>query len=156
MPDKERFWSKVNKAGDNDCWNWIARWKTTGGYGMIRWGPSHKKSMAHRVAYELSVGPIPDGHVVMHLCDNPSCCNPAHLSTGTQAENLADMTEKGRRRWGCKRGTEHHNAKLTPSKVIKIRSFDGTDEEAARMFRVSKTCIRRVKSGQAWSHVTGG
>lgn len=68
------------------------------GYGRIK--VAGKYLRVHRVAYELFVGPIPAGLIVMHTCDNPPCCNPAHLKPGTNAENSADMVAKGRQRNG--------------------------------------------------------
>lgn len=96
MTDKgvERFTSKVLVSPNPDeCWPWLAA-KAGGGYGVVRIdGVIHK---AHRLAYELCIGPIPPGMVVMHTCDNPPCCNPSHLRLGTQRDNVLDMVAKGR------------------------------------------------------------
>ena len=86
-----RFWSKVNKS--DDCWTWTAscnKW----GYGQFRL--NGRCVLAHRAAYVFEHGPIPDGLFVMHLCDNPPCVNPAHLTLGTHTDNMADMKAKGR------------------------------------------------------------
>lgn len=95
-----RFWSKVDRSGDG-CWLWTAgRYKH--GYGMFHAGRFRDGRQdvrhAHRLAYELTHGDVPDGLVVKHACDNPPCCNPAHLSVGTQADNLREMRERGRDR----------------------------------------------------------
>lgn len=87
----DRFWSNVNKAGSNahpGCWIWLA--SKTKGYGALgrRIDGRNVTLQAHRVAYELAVGAIPDGLVLDHLCRNPSCVNPAHLEPVTNAENL--------------------------------------------------------------------
>ena len=77
----ERFWSKVDKR--DGCWVWTGAMRS--GYGNIRW--DGKVAAAHRVAYELERGPIPDGLVIDHLCRNTSCVNPAHLEVVTRREN---------------------------------------------------------------------
>lgn len=82
----ERFWPKVDRSGGLDaCWPWTGH--STRGYGTFRVGPA-RQAMAHRVAYELSVGPIPAGFQLDHLCRNPPCCNPAHLEPVTPQENV--------------------------------------------------------------------
>jgi hypothetical protein len=96
-PIAERFWPKVDSsAGPSACWPWTASCKVKG-YGQIGAGGRQRPLLAHRVAWEIANGPIGEGLVVCHSCDNPKCCNPAHLFVGTQAENLQDMTSKGRR-----------------------------------------------------------
>ena len=80
----ERFWSKVDVSAPNECWEWTAGRNSTG-YGTFRIGRDMRG--AHRVAYELSVGPIPEGLQIDHLCRNVTCVNPAHLEPVTQREN---------------------------------------------------------------------
>lgn len=92
-PLAERFWGKVKKG--EGCWEWQGSINTTG-YGQIYLGAGRRRSVTHRVSYELAKGPIPDGLVVMHSCDNPRCVNPDHLSVGTHADNAADRDAKGR------------------------------------------------------------
>lgn len=87
-----RFWMKVDKAGE--CWTWTAG-RGDHGYGSFTNDDGGAVS-AHRFSYELHYGPIPDGMVVCHRCDNPPCVRPEHLSIGTQADNVQDMFEKGR------------------------------------------------------------
>lgn len=113
-----RFWAKVDRT--DDCWTWTAA--TTGsGYG--RFGHQNARGgwvAAHRFAYELANGPIPDGMFVCHKCDNPPCVNPSHLFLGTHQDNMRDMDAKGRRRGKelthCPNGHEYtdDNIKLHP------------------------------------------
>lgn len=83
MTPEDRFWAKVDQSGD--CWTW-AGVKDDRGYG--RFTVQGRKVLTHRFAYELLVGPIPDGLVIDHLCRNPRCVNPAHLEPVTTRENL--------------------------------------------------------------------
>lgn len=94
IPLAERFWVHIAKAGEDDCWEWQRR-KDSRGYGLIS-GDKRETLQAHRVAYEFDVGPIPKGLIIRHKCDNPACCNPAHLETGTQADNIMDMMVRNR------------------------------------------------------------
>ncbi len=84
-PLEERFWPKVDKAGPDDCWEWQAA-KTCDGYGRLTF--QRQGHQAHRIAYELLVGEIPEGLQLDHLCRNPSCVNPAHLEPVTCRENV--------------------------------------------------------------------
>lgn len=94
--EAERFWSKVDKSGD--CWLWTSS-SDQHGYGqfMVWRGGTPQRWKAHRYALGL-LEPGDSSHVVMHICDNPPCVNPAHLRIGTQRENMGDMWEKGRAR----------------------------------------------------------
>jgi hypothetical protein len=92
-----RFWSKVDKnGGANACWEWTAKARSNykKWYGAFNVGGRVDRS--HRVAWELENGAIPEGLCVCHRCDNPKCCNPAHLFLGSHAENMSDMRAKGR------------------------------------------------------------
>jgi hypothetical protein len=103
--DDATFWRKVKIGSDDECWPWTQS-KTWFGHGRVWF--RDKAWVAHRVAWVRSVGEIPDGLLVLHSCDNPPCCNPAHLFLGTNADNTHDMQAKGREHWSkrshCKNG----------------------------------------------------
>ncbi len=91
---EQRFNKKYLINEDTDCWEWQNATNNIG-YGMFRW-KTGKMRTAHRASYELHIGPIPDGLVVCHKCDNPKCVNPEHLWVGTMKDNHDDMVSKGR------------------------------------------------------------
>jgi hypothetical protein len=86
-----RFYTRTKKNGE--CIEW-AGGKNTCGYGMVWW--QGRNQLAHRVAYTLARGPVPAGMFVLHECDNRPCVNPAHLSVGTQQQNVRDAYARGR------------------------------------------------------------
>lgn len=99
--ESDRFWSKVAKAGQDECWPWTA-YRNRKGYGQF--GLKRDVVPAHRIAYFLVKGPIPDGFQVCHKCDNPPCCNPGHLFTGTNSDNVGDKCAKERQSKGNSHG----------------------------------------------------
>lgn len=146
-----RFWAKVNKAGNDECWEWQAC-KTEKGYGQIR--INSKAFRAHRVSWTIANNKdIQKGLIVCHTCDNPSCCNPRHLFVGTHAKNTKDKVSKGRQA----RGKGNGNSILTPKQVLEIRRryswYVVTHKMLADEFNVSETTIRKVLKRVTWSHI---
>lgn len=120
------------------------------GYGRIM--INGKRSMAHRLAYELAHGPIPEGLIVRHKCDNPPCINPDHLELGTDRDNMDDRIL----RMSGRRGVDMHTAKLTESGVrdVRRRVNDGESRRAvARSLGISHTAINGLINGKRWRHV---
>ena len=116
-----RFWSKVDRSADG-CWPWRGC-RGRDGYGAVTIGG--RKLRAHRYSYSICVGPIPSGLLVLHSCDNRVCVNPAHLSVGTQKDNMRDCVERGRTReqkkTHCAHGHEYTPENTYPSNNGKAR-----------------------------------
>ena len=102
--NEQKFWDKVDKsAGPDECWPWLG-YIGSDGYG--RHSLNQKPARAHRLAWSLVNGEIPDGGLICHTCDNPVCANPSHLWLGDAKSNMQDKIAKGRQMWGgkCRRG----------------------------------------------------
>jgi hypothetical protein len=127
-----------------------------GGYGQFMTCSQGKRKLlkAHRVSYEMANGPIPKGLFICHRCNNPKCCNPAHLYAGTAAENWNDTIAAGTRYVpeGDK-GERHHDAKLTEAKVQFIRKSKQSGASLARKFGVSTCAVSAVRRGRTWKKV---
>jgi hypothetical protein len=156
-PLAERFWPKVRKT--DGCWFWTGAQSKSGSrtakpYGQLSvgWKRRSHKLKAHRVAWELTHGPVPDSFVVCHRCDQPLCVRPDHLFLGTAADNSADMVAKGR----MSQGERHTRTKLTMAVVrdIRARSF-GPGELAtlARLLGVSRSTLYLIRKGKNWKGV---
>jgi hypothetical protein len=135
-----RFWAKVDVRGAGECWPW-KRAKNTSGYGNHYRGG---QVLAHRFAYELTHGAIPAGLYVLHSCDNPPCCNPAHLSVGTQAENIKQRVLRCRSR-GTPRKLSMQVARemraLVPSMSVNAIS---------KRFGVANAIVRQIVRGETY------
>lgn len=93
IPFSDYFWSRMDKS--KECWPWIGKLNRENGYGQVRISGTIRP-VVHRVAWELTYGPIPEGLLVCHHCDNPACCRPDHLFLGTMKDNIQDAVKKGR------------------------------------------------------------
>lgn len=169
MPLRDRLTRLTVKT--SSCWLY-AGGKDKDGYGVvrIRGGSASARRpalKAHRVAYELAYGPIPAGLHIRHACHVRHCINPAHLSVGTNADNVGDMMRAGRQSKGAAkaaamagvtaRGEAHSFAKLTAADVRRLRerrAKGATYYELGREFGIAYQTAFRVAKGQSWKHVT--
>lgn len=150
----ERFAGKVDKRGPDECWPWKPP-KHRSGHGEFFVSPERGKVRAHSFALELATGvPCPPGREACHRCDNPPCCNPAHIYYGTRQDNVNDMVQHGR----ALLGTAHPNAKLTETQVLEMRQrrAAGTPQrQLAADYGVSAAYVSTIVNGLVWSHVGG-
>lgn len=179
MSREEQFWAKVDRSA-GPCWPWLARLGRDG-YGQTKWGG--KNVRAHRLAWELTFGPIPEGKFILHArgCNNPACVNPAHLRVGTHAENMEDRNAQGRQSKGnahadtmrrvasrgdanglrlhperAARGETNGNAKLVAANipVIDARIAAGeTQAFIAADYGVAHTLIGKIARREIWKHI---
>ena len=147
LPAKDLFWSKVNKAGPDQCWLWQAAIANTG-YGAIRCKGNTFSS--HRLAFIFANGEISRGLSVLHRCDTRACCNPAHLFLGTRRENQLDMKAKGRAGWGGNRLTE-----AEVREAFAMRSRGIRNRAIAMHFNVGDSLISNLFAGRNYSRWTG-
>jgi hypothetical protein len=144
----QRFWSKVDPAPSQCCWEWTAC-KNNYGYGKVWFNT--KQLLAHRVAYTLAKGEIPKGFVVRHTCDNPACCNPDHLILGTHADNTADMIKRQR---NCTfKGEQNGKAKLTAKQAMEVYNSPLTHYEIAEFYNIGETTVSLIKNKKRWKHI---
>ncbi len=141
---RARFEAKFEKT--DTCWNWTAALGRNG-YGHF-WFEGRPRP-ASQVSHILYIGPIQDGLLVLHTCDNRRCVRPAHLFLGTNRENVDDMVAKGRQAKGEALGT----AKLTDAQARAIRDDGRSQRVIGREYGVSHTVVGQIKSGSIWRHV---
>jgi hypothetical protein len=152
----ERFWERVERGSDGECWPWR---KKSGaphaGHAKLFFGDGATRTFlyAHRISYELHFGAIPAGLYVLHKCDNPPCCNPAHLFLGTHVDNVRDAVAKGLHA----RGERSGHAKLTDQAVREIRSLYARGgvslSDLSKVFGVNPTAIHKIVRRRHWRHV---
>lgn len=145
----DRFLANTHLRGTG-CWAWEGS-LTSHGYGQI--SINGKMWKAHRLAYVLRYGEIPEGQCVLHACDNRKCVNPEHLHLGTRGDNNREAKERGRNA----RGIRHGSAKLTESQVARARngpSAWGHYRTLAEEFGVTTHTVWRVATGRTWCGVS--
>jgi len=145
---EKRFWSKVEKAGADECWEWQGA--TSDGYGYIR--RDGKNRLAHRESYRIENGDVPDD-MVLHHCDNPSCVNPAHLYSGDAKDNAQDRVNRGR----SAPREETRQSKLSEEQVARIKwrleNTNDTQDEIAKEYDVEQAAISYISTGKRWWYV---
>lgn len=149
MTTEERFWARVVKT-DDGCWGWTgSRSGSKAMYPVI--AVDRRNAYAHRFSYVLHHGPIPDGMVVMHKCDNPPCTNPDHLVLGTPQDNIDDKVAKGRQQHSERAGGAIHTSDL----IRTIRAMSKTHRQCdiAAALGVSRPMVCSVLKGRIWRHV---
>lgn len=166
LATEEKLWPRVAKGGPDECWPWtgpVNEW----GYGTIT--VDGRRQGTHRAAFFLANGRWPEP-ICRHTCDNPACCNPAHLIEGTHADNNRDMVERGRERHPVGSahgthtqpesrlyGTRNKSAKLVDAQVRAIRAAWATGavrkKDLAKRYGVSEGAIYRIISRRGWTHL---
>ncbi len=143
----ESFLQRIHVPGSpTDCWLWDGAIGSDG-YGRVR--RSGRTYSAHRYAYRLFKGPIPEGLCVLHRCDEPRCINPTHLFLGTKLDNSRDMQRKGRQ------GYSAH--KLTAEQVRELRARLEAGESKRSLseaFGVCRSTVQDIASGDSWATST--
>ncbi len=154
---RDEAWLAARTKRAKECIEWTGA-VDKDGYGVMEYrapGERTRNMRVHRFAFWLSTGaPAPDGVLVLHACDNPRCCNPRHLFTGTQADNIADRGAKGR---GHRpKGSLHPQTSLTENDVRSIRRrFAGGERNMhlADEFNVSRPTISDIVKRRSWKHI---
>ena len=150
------LWNRVDVQGPDDCWNWLGALKDKQKLAYGGTGIPGLPTRAHIAAWVLENGPVPDGMQINHHCDNPLCCNPAHLYAGTHEQNMADKARRGRARTNPLRGSDNPGSKLTDQAVVDIRQRAAAGEpqkDLAAQYGVAGSTISKVVSRTRWAHV---
>lgn len=143
------FWSNLKKTS-NGCWEWI-RSRSPKGYGKTYWKGMEWR--AHRLAHFLTTGEKPP--LVCHSCDNPPCCNPAHLWAGTYRENNSDRAKK--KRSSRPQGEKHPHSKLTEAQVLQIRKERAAGKPRnllAKEYGIHPVTVTDIVARRRWKHLS--
>lgn len=153
---EERFWKFVHKG--EGCWEWTGN--LARGYGRLRLNDKKRtRIQVHRFSWELHQGPIPDGALVCHRCDNRRCVRPDHLFLGTYSDNALDSVAKGRNYKGPRasfKGEAHPMAKLTEQQVRAIRQEYANGikrREIATRYGISPNHVNFIARRDSWKHI---
>jgi hypothetical protein len=149
---EQRFWEKVIKAENDQCWEWQAA-TDDDGYGIFGI-EGCTAAKAHRVSYEWATGIKPGDLKVLHHCDNPPCVNPQHLYLGTPMDNMQDKIARGRAKYI--HGEDHYGAKLTARQVRTIRRLRNNGSsfrELAKKYNVTASNIMKIVTRDSWKHI---
>ena len=143
--ESTRFWEKVVKAGSEACWQWTGS-VTSHGYGNLTY--KGKTLSAHQVAYKLCVGEVPAGLIIRHKCDNPLCCNPAHMELGTRLDNARDKSIRGRTPKSIVK-------RLTHEQILEIRAARGklSSGDIMKKYGITRSYAFAIWARRVWSHV---
>ena len=144
------------KENNNGCLECISHCKDKSGYTRIQY--NGKQDRLFRVLYEIKYGEIPKGMLLRHTCDNPSCCNIEHLIMGTSYDNVHDMIDRKRSKYGTEEmknyGSKNGQSKLTENQVLEIYNSSISNKELAKIYNVSTKTINNIKNGKYWKWLT--
>jgi hypothetical protein len=140
----------INNINVNEDGCWVYQGTILpSGYGQT--SVNNKSKSTHRFVYEYFNGEIYKGNVIMHSCDNRACCNPSHLSQGSQKENIWDASDKGRMATGERNG----NSKLNEELVMYILADDRPSRAVAKALKVDQKTVLMIRRRETWRHING-